>query len=183
MATFKYNWVGTSKIIAKKYICWNCGTFVSSIDGYHTSNFDEYIYICPSCHAPQIVDFFGSTYPNSIQGKLIKKLPEDVEKCYNEARLAFSIGAYTGAVMLFRKILMNLSVVEGAKAGGSFAGYVTYLCDNGFVHKKQIQQAEHLKKLGNDANHQLESRTKEEAEDLLHFVELLLMNNYEFADE
>lgn len=31
MATFKYNWVGTSKIIAKKYICWNCGIFVGIV--------------------------------------------------------------------------------------------------------------------------------------------------------
>ena len=183
MATFNKNkWINMTDLKPWSYICWNCSNLVSSVYGY-TNNAQSQIYICPHCNAPHIKDVYDDTYPSATCGRIFDKLPEEVEKCYNEARLALSAGAYTAAVMMFRKILMNLAVDEGAKEGNSFSNYVTYLCDNGFVHKKHHQQASILKKLGNDANHKIESRTKEEAKEMLKFVELLLLNNYECADE
>ena len=177
------NWLNRMSVTAKSYTCWNCGNLVSSSEGYPSDGGLGKIYICPHCKAPHIIDGNGRSFPFSICGKTFKKLPKEIQKCYDEARLALSAGAYTAAVMMFRKILMNLAVNEGAKEGDSFSNYVTYLCNNGFVHKKQHQQAESLKKLGNDANHKIESRTETEAKEMLKFVELLLLNNYECADE
>ena len=177
------NWYNESNLNAKSYTCWNCGNLVSSSKGFSSDMGSGKIYICPHCKAPHIIDANGKNFPFSICGKTFKRLPEEIQKCYDEARLALSAGAYTAAVMMFRKILMNLAVNEGAKEGDSFANYVTFLCDNGFVHKKQHEQAKSLKKLGNDANHKIESRTEDEAKEMLKFVELLLLNNYEYADE
>lgn len=184
MANFnKKNWFGTTSLEAKNYNCWNCGNLVSSNHGFMSEDGLSKIYICPHCKAPRIIDYNGQQYPFIIYGKTFNKLPEEIKKCYDEARLALSAGAYTAAVMMFRKILMTLAVNEGADEGDSFSNYVTYLCDNGFVHKKQHQQANNLKKLGNDANHKIESRTETEAKEMLNFVELLLLNNYECADK
>ena len=141
------------------------------------------IYICPHCQAPQIISGDGKIFPQNKPGNSLKNLPKPIEENYDEARACISVNANTAAVMLLRKILMNLAVEEGAKEGDSFSRYVKFLLENGYIHKKQAQQAEKLKKLGNDANHQIESRTQEEATELLSFVELLLKNNYEYADK
>lgn len=184
MADFNnVKWYNLQYIDPKSYICWNCSNKVSSSSGYRSTYDYGKIYICPHCQAPRIEDRNGDAYPFNIPGKQLIKLPDQVQKTYEEARVCVGAGAYTGAVMLLRKILMNLAVEEDAKAGDSFSNYVTYLCDKGYVHRKQHKQAEKLKKMGNDANHKIECREKIEAEELLDFVELLLTNNYEFADE
>lgn len=85
--------------------------------------------------------------------------------------------------MLMRKIIMNIAVHEGAEENKSFAYYVNYLCNEGIVHKKSKKKADSIRDLGNNANHEIENRTKEEAQNCLEFIELLLMANYEFADE
>jgi len=78
---------------------------------------------------------------------------------------------------------MNIAVYEGAKENLKFAEYVEFLCENGIVHKKSKKKADSVKKLGNDANHNIETRTREEAQNCFEFIELLLIANYEFADE
>ena len=183
MANFeKVEWENIYGLSAKSFKCWNCGNLVSSSKGYVTRYNVAQIYICPHCQAPHIEDRLHNEYPFIIPGKRLSKLPEQVEKTYEEARVCVGAGAYTGAVMLLRKILMNLAGEEGAKEGDSFSNYVGYLCEKGYVHRKQHQQANELKKMGNDANHKIECRARDEAEQLLKFVELLLTNNYEFAD-
>lgn len=181
MEHFYNSWIDTQKIPSKEYICWNCSNLIASSLGYKNYNSDK-IYICPHCNAPQIISDSGKIYPQNKPGNSLKNLPKLIEENYEEARACISVNAYTAAVMLLRKILMNLAVEEGAKENDSFSNYVKYLCDNGYVHKKQAQQAEKLKKLGNNANHQVESRTQAEATELLSFIELLLKNNYEYAD-
>lgn len=175
-------WEGTKKISSKSFTCWNCDENIASEIGYFSGYPGHKIYICHNCYAPSIFASDSNTM-GIMPGKRITKLPEQINKIYNEARACISVKAYTAAVMLFRKILMNLAVEEGAKAGGSFVSYVDFLCKNGSVHKKQTKQADEVRKMGNDANHQIECRTEEEAMELLKFIEFLLLNNYEFADE
>lgn len=187
----KAKWKNTSKIESTPFICWNCGKNIATDEGYIALYKDKYgginekpmIYICHQCSAPSIVDNERHMILCPLPGKEIKKLPEEINCVYNEARTCMSVGAYTAAVMLFRKIIMNMAVAEGAKEGDKFINYVNYLCDNGFVHKRQTKQADEIRTMGNEANHKIECRTKEEAESMLKFIEFLLLNNYEFADE
>ena len=171
--------------------CKYCGKEIASDEGY-TAQYvtskgiryiKELIHICHYCKAPNITDLTWNMILNSLPGKEIKKLPDDIKCVYNEARACMSVGAYTAAVMLFRKILMNVSVEDGAEEGKDFTFYLGYLCKEGFVPRRQTKQAEQVKNLGNDANHKIECRTKEEAEMLFKFVEQFLITNYEFADE
>lgn len=90
--------------------------------------------------------------------------------------------SFTAAIMLMRKIIMNIAVHEGAKENLKFVQYVDFLYDNRIVHKKSKKKAQSVKDLGNDANHEIENRTLDEAQNCLDFIELLLIANYEFAD-
>lgn len=184
MINFKVDgWYNVQGLASKEFICWNCGNQVASEYGYKTKNNVSKIYICPHCYAPHIEDVRGTIIPSVRPGKAIKKLPENVNQIYEEARTCFGAGAYTATVMLLRKILMNIAVVEGAETNLKFFQYVEYLCSEGIVHKKQQKQAEEIKNLGNAANHEIESRTKTDAEKMLKLIELILINNYEQADE
>ena len=181
-----YSWKDAVHLQSKKFICWNCGNVVASVIGYralYDSYYKDAIYICPHCKAPHIVDHMNQEIPAALPGNPIKNLPETINRVYEEARSCIAAGAYTATVMILRKILMNLAVEEGAKEGDSFAHYVDYLCENGFVHRRQHEQAKRIQRLGNDANHKIESRTKEDALELLNLVQLILINNYEQADE
>lgn len=184
MINFKLDgWYNVVGLASKEFTCWNCGNKVASDYGYKTINHVCKIYICPHCYAPHIEDVRGTIIPSVRPGKAIKKLPEDVNQIYEEARTCFGAGAYTATVMLLRKILMNIAVAEGAETNLKFFQYVEYLCAEGIVHKKQQKQAEEIKDLGNAANHEIESRTKSDAEKMLKLIELILINNYEQADE
>ncbi|HIG94327.1 MAG: hypothetical protein QT05_C0020G0005 [archaeon GW2011_AR13] len=178
-------WYAADNLSSKSFICWNCNNQVASSKGYKT--FDEQflkrVYICPHCAAPNIYDVEGKTPISSLPGKEIKKLPENIQNVYDEVRKCMQTNSFTGAVMLMRKIIMNIAVHEGAEENKSFVYYVNYLCDNGIVHKKSKKKADSIRDLGNDANHEIENRTQEEAQNCLGFIELLLMANYEFADE
>ena len=182
-----FDWEDTRHLKSKKFTCWNCSNVVASNRGYTVVCDNAYridgIYICPHCNAPHIIDSNKNEIPASLPGRPIKKLPQIVNQVYEEARKCISAGAYTAAVMVLRKILMNIAVVEGAETNLKFFQYVEYLCAEGIVHKKQQKQAEEIKNLGNAANHEIESRTKSDAEKMLKLIELILINNYEQADE
>lgn len=179
----KSDWSNLISLESKSYICWNCEENISSNYGYATTYRDQAIYICHNCNAPTIFDYQDKNPIGTLPGSSITKMPAEIESIYNEARACISVGASTAAVMLFRKILMNLAVVEGAEEDKNFKYYVKYLCEHGFVHKRQTSQADKIRDLGNEANHQIESRTEEEAQAMLKFIEFLLLNNYEFADD
>ena len=178
-------WQNTHGLHSKEFRCWNCGNIVASKSGFYASyggSYHEGIYICPHCNAPHIIDQENKEIPGALPGKPVTKLPKMVNQVYEEARNCIAAGANTAAVMILRKILMNLAVEEGAQEGDSFANYVKYLCDNGFIHKRQHEQAKKIQRLGNDANHKIESRTRADALELLNLVQLILINNYEQAD-
>ena len=182
-------WINICDLKSKSFVCSNCGNSIASNQGYmgqqfRTSNGNSIaIYICHKCNAPNVFDHYGRHVSNIIPGKNIKKLPQNIENVYQEARSCMSVGAYTAAIMLFRKIIMNIAVAEGAEKNKPFSEYVKFLCEKGIVHKRQTKQADAIRVLGNDANHEIECRNKDEAESMLQFIEFLLLNNYEFADE
>lgn len=178
-------WKNSEPIRTKSFICWNCNNLVAGSEGYDTYDYNllKKIFLCPHCHAPNIYDLEGRTPISPLPGKDIKNLPENIKKVYDEIRICMQTNSFTAAIMLMRKIIMNIAVHEGAKENLKFIQYVDFLSENGIVHKKSKKKAESVKNLGNDANHEIETRTQEEAQNCLEFIELLLMANYEFADE
>jgi len=189
MANFdEVTWKNIEQVGASKYKCWNCGRDIASEKAYTAREPIRHtifciIHICPYCNAPCITDRTKKSYPFMLPGRQIEKLPDNIKNIFDEARTCLGAGAYTATVMLLRKILMNIAVTEGAEENLKFFQYVEYLCSEGVVHKRQKKQAEDVKNLGNAANHEIESRTKEDAEKMLSLISLILTNNYELADE
>ena len=75
---------------------------------------------------------------------------------------------------------MNIAVSQGATPGLKFIEYVEYLSQNGYVPPKGKGWVDHIRKKGNEATHEIALMTKEDANDLISFSEMLLKFIYEF---
>jgi hypothetical protein len=118
-----------------------------------------------------------------IPGNPINGVPADVTALYDEARKSVAAGATTGSVLLCRKLLMNIAVSQGADPGKSFAEYVTYLADKGYVPPNGRGWVDHIRQKGNEATHEIVAMSKADAEELILFAEMLLKFIYEFPSK
>lgn len=188
---FKFNsgeWHSISNWPPKSFICWNCGKEVASEKAYALNKPGvgfrfSFIYICPNCNAPMIIDDEKKQVLLPLPGKEINKLPENINIVYSEIRKCMQSGGFNGAIMLMRKLIMHIAVEEGAEEGKNFVEYIDYLYDNGNIPKKSKNKSDSVRTFGNNANHKIENRTQEEAQNCFELIELLLKVNYEFADE
>lgn len=176
-------WVNRVNLGPRNYRCGWCDRDVGSRDGYYPQAVPgaASIVICPSCNRPSYFEGQLQT-PGPLPGRAVAKLPNGVGSLYTEARRAIATGAFTAAVLAFRKLLMHLAVAEGAAEGLSFMQYVEYLDAKGFVPPKGKGWVDHIRTKGNEANHEIVLMTKEDAERLCTFTEMLLRFMYEFPN-
>jgi len=113
-------------------------------------------------------------------GNPVNHVPPDLNALYEEARRASSQNCYTAAVLVCRKMLMNIAVNQKAKEGLKFIEYVEYLAAQGFVPPHGRHWVDHIRKKGNEATHEIALMGQQDAKDLLGFVEMLLRFIYEF---
>jgi len=183
MSKMESEWRGRSEIIPRQYTCAHCERDIGAHRGYFKGESaakpKEAIYICPYCD--QITYFFQTKQvPSPPFGGKVKHLPDDIEKLYNEARECTSVNAFTATIMACRKILMHIAVQKEAKPGDKFANYVDYLAEKNYVPPGCKVWVERIRTKGNEANHEIVIMKKEDAEDLLNFLEMLLKFMYEF---
>lgn len=175
------NWSNLSGIGSREYICGYCGNVVASDKGFFV-NSDYKIHICPHCSNPTY--FSPSTQvPGVATGNEVAHLPADIEALYRESRNCVAIGSYTSSVLSCRKLLMNIAVSQGAEEGNSFFHYVDYLVNQGYVPPNGRGWVDHIRKKGNEANHEILLMRKEDAEELILFSEMLLKFIYEFPNK
>jgi hypothetical protein len=177
-----FNWSQVQDIQNKSFICGYCDLNVASNRGYKLIGIDNIeiggIYLCPNCLAPS---FFISDFqcPSFKVGHTVQYVPQEVNILYEEARLCASHRCYTAAVMLCRKILMNIAVDRGAKEGKRFVQYVDFLFDQNYIPPNGKQWVGHIKDKGNEANHEIKPIDADDARELLIFTEMLLKFIYE----
>jgi hypothetical protein len=106
-------------------------------------------------------------------------LPVDVAAVYHEARAAHTAGAHTASILTARKLLMHIAVAKGATAGESFLQYAQFLVDEHWAPPGSEVWIEHWRQTGNEANHELVVSTAGQAQELLTFVEHILINVFE----
>lgn len=171
------------------FTCGYCSTKVSSVKGYALRQHGDgsgaqvaAVYICPNCggavfHAPD-----RRQYPSPALGRPVEHLPNAIAALYEEARRCTSHECFTAAVLVCRKILMNIAVQEGAKQGLRFVEYVAFLSDHGYVPPNGRHWVDHIRKKGNEATHEIAVMSEADAADLLTFVEMLLRFIYEFPN-
>jgi DNA-directed RNA polymerase subunit RPC12/RpoP len=185
MAQFK--WQGEILVAPRIYKCGYCSATVGPDKGTFAvpdvnSGNQIYLYFCSSCGQPTYFDLSGKQFPGVKFGNRVNHLPKDIEQLYDEARGAMSSQAYTPAVLACRKILMNVAVSLGANAGESFANYVQFLADKGYVPPNGKHWVDHIRTKSNEANHEITLMSKDEGEKLIVFVEMMFRFIYELPN-
>jgi len=144
------------------------------------------IYICSYCDSPTYFtkDKDGSImqFPSPAYGNKVESLKEEIRHLYNESRNCMAVNAYTAAVMACRKILMHVAVDKGDKPNKSFREYVDYLSSK-YISPENKPWVDFIRDKGNDANHEIPLTSKEDAEQLIDFTEMLLKLIYEYPSK
>ena len=190
MQRIKVYWIDTKSVVSKQYICGHCGNSVASENGYYAdfnpsalildTNNQEYLLICHYCLRPTYFDVNNNQIPGPIYGNSVSDVPENVEILYNEARNCLSCNAYTASVLCSRKLLMNIAVSKGAEMGKTFFEYVNFLSDKNYIPPDGGDWVDHIRKKGNEATHEILIMKREDATELITFIEMLLKFIYEF---
>ena len=77
---------------------------------------------------------------------------------------------------------MHIAVEQGAEEGLSFAKYVDYLDDKGYIPPNGKPWVDFIRKTGNVANHEIVIKEKEETEKVISFLSTLLLVIYEMPN-
>lgn len=183
------NWRSLQDLPNQSFICGFCNTKVSSIKGYKLGRQSDGsgpqiggLYVCANCGGPIFFSPAGTRYPAPALGNSVQHVPSDLYALYEEARRSSSQNCFTGAVLLCRKMLMNIAVQQGATEGLKFIEYVSYLADKGFVPPNGKHWVDHIRKKGNEATHEIAIMVEQDARDLISFIEMLLRFIYEFPN-
>ncbi len=171
------------------WTCWKCGSRTGNDKGFWANHEVEnmpvgraYIRVCPNCGAPTFFDARGNQTPGATYGEVLLHLPMGVHAIYEEARNCMSVSGYHAVAMLCRKLIMHVAVDQGADEGESFKSYVDHLEAIGVVPRPLKSFADHVRGIGNEANHEIRTVTREEAEEMVRFLEMVLRTTYEYPE-
>lgn len=162
--------------------CGHCQTrvFARLVTGSRPGQGEPAWLLCPNCFDGSVRSIDGTVYPAAPAGRLVKNLPDDVNRAWREVRVAHSVGAYTAAEMMCRKILMHLAVAQaGADAGASFLAYVDALDRAGYISPGLRPVVDQIRTRGNIANHDLPASTEHGSLMTMEITEYLLHTIYE----
>jgi DNA-directed RNA polymerase subunit RPC12/RpoP len=182
-------WNNSQGLEPRSYKCGYCRQTVGPDKGWqtqqqHTWNnravADGHVYVCSFCGKPTYFDVNGKQCPGAPFGNNVDSLPKDVAALYDEARECMTVNSFTATVLTCRKLLMHLAVEKGAPTGKSFLEYVEYLAQKGYVPPDGKGWVDHIRKKGNEANHEIKVMLDADAKDLIAFSEMLLKFVYEF---
>jgi hypothetical protein len=183
----QHNWYKLQTLGTRSFYCGFCGDKVSSEKGYKIGEKSDgsgplrgAIHICPNCQGPTFFTLEDMQIPSSAIGNSVSNVPSDINSLYEEARRCTTDNCHTAAVLLCRKLLMNIAVNQGGGEGKRFIEYVNYLSDEGYVPPNGKHWVDHIRKKGNEANHEIQLMSEDDARDLLVFIEMLLKFIYEF---
>ena len=182
-----FGWQHAQALPPHGYTCAYCDQKVSSARGYKLGAAADgggpqraALHICPHCGNPTFFGFADQQVPAVAFGSSVPHVPDDLGALFSEDRNSTSAGAFTGAVLLARKMLMHIAVEQGAATGQSFLHYVEFLSDKGFVPPNGKHWVDHIRKKGNEATHEIQVMADSDAKELLVFLEMLLRFIYEF---
>lgn len=178
-------WTSPHSIAVQRFRCSYCGDLVASEKGlqgsYGGANPAAFVGICPNCTFPTFLRRSGEQVPSPRLGNDVEGITErSILDLYNEARNCTAAQAHTAAVLCCRKILMHIAVAKGARVGDTFVAYVDYLASKNYIPPDGRDWVDHIRKSGNDANHEIMIASRDLAEELLGFTEMLLKFVYEF---
>lgn len=126
-------------------------------------------------------------YPPRTQQQPIDNLPGDVAEMWEEANLTYSVGAYTSAVLMCRKIVFAAAVRCGLPEKNdrgwapSFEECVKFLVNEGILTQRiKDSWADSIRLWGNAATHELKSVRQSTALKAIEFTQMILRMAFEF---
>ena len=175
-------WHNTFTLSSKQFICGYCGSLIASSVGFRTDNNSGWIYICTHCKEPNYFDEDRSIrIPNEKYGSEVDGVTDkDLYSLYNETRNCYQNSCYNASIMISRKIISHIAVVEGADEKKNFQYYIDYLDSKGFIPPNGKPWVDQIRIIGNEANHEISLKTQEECKKLIKFIEMLLKFIFEF---
>ena len=131
-----------------------------------------WIGVCNYCKSPVLVHNKGDIiYPHPLPSPTDERVPENIRKDINEAKICFSIGAYRACAVMARRALQTACIEKGASKG-RLVDQLEELADKGIITKDLKEWADVVRWVGNDAAHPgSEEVKKEDAEDILKLAE------------
>jgi hypothetical protein len=182
-------WGDSKTITSKSFICGFCNNIIASDQGYIGWEYlraanqykeTEYIYICNHCKKPTYFNYKNEQLPSSKYGKSFFDLPDKVNHIYEEAKNCFAVNAYTATIMLCRRLISDICIDLGAKAGLNFEEYVNYLDNQNYIPTGSKEWVDIIRKLGNKVTHKEYIGTNNDAKQCIIFSEMIITLNYEF---
>jgi hypothetical protein len=136
---------------------------------------------CPHCGEGSVrTRNSGVIYPVPRPGRTLEHLPAEMVWAWEEARSAYSVGAYTAAEMMCRKILMHVAEDKGlAEVGSSFVSCMDALHAAGFITKGLEAVVDQVRGRGNLANRHLPPSSEQESHVTLMITQHLMEAVYE----
>jgi len=176
-------WRGAAQLASvRDYRCGYCGREANASLGYeYGSARDPVVALCPHCASPTLLEGKRRQIPGELPGRFVAYLPADIELLFLEARLAVSAGAYTGSVLMCRKVLAHLAVAQGAETGGSFVYVLDYL--ESYLPQSLRGWLEYLRARSGEAHHEINIMTRQDAMATIGLVEALLRIIYELPNQ
>lgn len=187
-------WEDTDSIIENRFECGYCRSITSTVKGmqlkderiedmnYYRGIKNNGIYICTHCEMPSLL-WGDIQVPGNRYGNEVYHLPKLLNNVYDEARSSYSSGAYTGVILLCRKLLMHIAVELGAEENQRFIDYVNYLKEHQHITIRSQDWVDSIRTSGNASTHEIEIATKKDAEKMIKFSEMLLKTNFEYPAE
>lgn len=175
-----FKWARAEEFGSKSYVCGYCGKMVASNKGWYSQGKDGHtIHICPFCSKPTY-SYADEQTPGIPFGNTIDHLPTHIEHLYNEARNCMVVSAFTSAVLACRKMLVHIAVEQGADPDLKFFQIIDYLADRGFIPPNGRGWVNVIRTKGNYATHEIVLMSREDAEQVISFTEMLLKFIFEF---
>lgn len=150
----------------------------------------SYALFCSYCLKPSVVwvDNEGNlqSAPAQQPDRAPLGTPDGIVDAWFEGERCFHAGAYNAASMMYRKIIFLVAVDRGMpakeknKSAPNFAKCLDYLVSEGYITERHRHVwADAIRIIGNNAAHEIEPITDEQAKVSSYFIRIILETVYE----
>lgn len=153
----------------------------------------DYAYFCPRCMKPSVkwVDDKGKSQyaPIKQPSKAPMGTPNNIVDAWIEGERCFYAGAYNAAAMVYRKLIFLVAVDcgmppknENGRAPNFDVCLDHLLLEEYITGRGRKTWAETIRSIGNDAVHEIEPITENQARDSRSFIFMILKLVYEYEE-
>ena len=182
---FPIKWAAPADINAR---FWNCAATCGSCGGpvcFRVRNRSQ-VSSSPEKHNGVLDDSWvlGPVWPSISDSQAPKHTPPAVARRFIEGENAFKGGSWNAAVAMYRSALdIATKAIEGVPAKETFYKRTVWLNENHLITPAMRDWADHVRIEGNEALHDPDDFTEEDAEPLRLFTETFLRYMFELPGE